>query len=149
MEPPWSLSLVFRPTVTPPCLNKGNLLLLRWSFLFLPRPKLYLTLVPGRGEALVSLSLSLTLLVFPFPGVWEHEHPPSSLFCQGSSFPWGAQCLRGASLVLRLYWCFVYPQASALLPLPLSLSDDLRNRELLSFDCSTCNTPLKLAPRLR
>ena len=36
MEPPWSLSalsLVFRPTVAPPCLNKGNLLLLR-SFPF-------------------------------------------------------------------------------------------------------------------
>ena len=37
MKPPWSLSglsLVVRPTVAPPCLNKGNLLLLRWSFLF-------------------------------------------------------------------------------------------------------------------
>ena len=37
MEPPWSLlalSLVIRPTVTPPYLNKGNLLLLRSSFLF-------------------------------------------------------------------------------------------------------------------
>ena len=37
MKPPWSLSalsLVIRPTVTPPCLNKGNLLLLRSSFLF-------------------------------------------------------------------------------------------------------------------
>ena len=46
VEPPWSLpvlSLVLRPTVTPPCLNKGNLLLLRSSFLFLPRPELYLT----------------------------------------------------------------------------------------------------------
>ena len=46
MEPPWSLSalsLVIRPTVAPPCLNKGNLLLLRSSFLFLPRPELYLT----------------------------------------------------------------------------------------------------------
>ena len=46
MEPPWSLSelsLVVRPTVAPPCLNKGNLHLLRSSFLFLPRPELYLT----------------------------------------------------------------------------------------------------------
>ena len=46
IEPPWSLStlsLVVRPTVAPPCLNKGNLLLLRSSFLFLPRPELYLT----------------------------------------------------------------------------------------------------------
>ena len=37
MEPPWSLSvlsLVLWPTVTPPCLSKGNLLLLRSSFLF-------------------------------------------------------------------------------------------------------------------
>ena len=37
MKPPWSLlvlSLVVRQTVTPPCLNKGNLLLLRSSFLF-------------------------------------------------------------------------------------------------------------------
>ena len=37
MKPPWSLSalsLVLRPTVAPPCLNKGNLLLLRSSFLF-------------------------------------------------------------------------------------------------------------------
>ena len=37
MKPPWSLSvlsLVVRPTVAPPCLNKGNLLLLRSSFLF-------------------------------------------------------------------------------------------------------------------
>ena len=37
MEPPWSLSalsLVIRPTVAPPCLNKGNLLLLKSSFLF-------------------------------------------------------------------------------------------------------------------
>ena len=37
MKPPWSLSalsLVIRPTVAPPCLNKGNLLLLRSSFLF-------------------------------------------------------------------------------------------------------------------
>ena len=37
MKPPWSLlalSLVVRPTVAPPCLNKGNLLLLRLSFLF-------------------------------------------------------------------------------------------------------------------
>ena len=45
MEPPWFLSvlsLVVRPTVAPPCLNKGNLLLLRSSFLFLPRPELYL-----------------------------------------------------------------------------------------------------------
>ena len=46
MEPPWSLSmlsLVVRPTVAPPCLNKGNGLLLRSSFLFLPQPRLYLT----------------------------------------------------------------------------------------------------------
>ena len=37
MKPPWSLwalSLVVRLTVAPPCLNKGNLLLLRLSFLF-------------------------------------------------------------------------------------------------------------------
>ena len=37
MKPPWSLSalsLVVRPAVTPPCLNKSNLLLLRSSFLF-------------------------------------------------------------------------------------------------------------------
>ena len=37
MKPPWSLSaliLVVRPTVAPPCLNKGKLLLLRSSFLF-------------------------------------------------------------------------------------------------------------------
>ena len=37
MKPPWSLSalsLVVTPTVAPPCLNKGNLLLLRSSFLF-------------------------------------------------------------------------------------------------------------------
>ena len=40
---PLALSLVVRPTVAPPCLNKGNLLLLRSSFLFLPRPELYLT----------------------------------------------------------------------------------------------------------
>ena len=59
---PSPLSLVVRPTVAPPCLNKGNLLLLRSSFLFLPWPELYLTflvLKPGRGEALVSLSLPL------------------------------------------------------------------------------------------
>ena len=37
------LSLVVRPTVAPPCLNKGNGLLLRSSFLFLPQPRLYLT----------------------------------------------------------------------------------------------------------
>ena len=46
MEPPWSLSalsLVIRPTVAPPCLNKRNLLLLRLSFLFLPQPELYFT----------------------------------------------------------------------------------------------------------
>ena len=50
MEPPWSLSalsLVLRPTVAPPCLNKGNLLLLRSSFFFLPLPELYLTGFPG------------------------------------------------------------------------------------------------------
>ena len=37
MKPPWSLSvlsLVVRQTVAPLCLNKGNLLLLRSSFLF-------------------------------------------------------------------------------------------------------------------
>ena len=37
MEPPWSLSalsVIIRPNVAPPCLNKGNLLLLRLSFLF-------------------------------------------------------------------------------------------------------------------
>ena len=37
MEPPWSLSglsLLVRPTVFPPCLNKGNLLPLRSSLLF-------------------------------------------------------------------------------------------------------------------
>ena len=37
MKPPWSLSalsLVVRPTVAHPCLNKGTLLLLRSSFLF-------------------------------------------------------------------------------------------------------------------
>ena len=37
MKPPWSLwalSLVVRPTVAPRCLNEGNLLLLRLSFLF-------------------------------------------------------------------------------------------------------------------
>ena len=48
MEPHWSLSvlsLVIRPTVSPPCLNKGNLLLLRPSLLFLPRPELHLPIV--------------------------------------------------------------------------------------------------------
>ena len=52
MEPPGSLSalsLVVSPTVAPPCLNKGNLLLLRSSFLFLPRPELYLTSGPWRA----------------------------------------------------------------------------------------------------
>ena len=39
---PLVLSLVVRPTVAPPCLNKGNILLLRSSFLFLPWPELYL-----------------------------------------------------------------------------------------------------------
>ena len=65
MEPPWSLSvlsLVLKLTVAPPCLNKGNRLLLRSSFLFLPQPDLYLTLgglgnlvspqPPGKGEGL-------------------------------------------------------------------------------------------------
>ena len=48
-DPSLALSLVVRPTVAPPCLNKGNLLLLRSSFLFLPRPELYLTPGPWRA----------------------------------------------------------------------------------------------------
>ena len=33
-------------------------------------------------------------------------------------------------------------------PFP-SFSDYLQNRDLLPFDSFTCNTPLRLAPRLR
>ena len=47
MEPPWSLSalsLVIRPTVAPPCLNKGYLLPLRSSLLFCLGPNYTYTL---------------------------------------------------------------------------------------------------------
>ena len=146
------LSLVVRPTVAPPCLNKGNLLLLRSSFLFLPQPELFLTfLVPklGRGEALVSLSLTLPPShCFPFSRSLGARTSSELTFLPGLKFPSGTPSafVSGASLVLRLYRCFAYPQASALPPLSLSLPDDLWNRELLPFDCSTCNTPLKPGP---
>ena len=120
------LSLVVRPTVAPPCLNKGNLLLLRSSFLFLPQPELYLTfLVPGRGEALGSLSLTLPPShCFPFSRSLGARTSSELTFLPGLKFPLGmpSAFVSGASLVLRLYWCFAYPQASALFPLPLSLS---------------------------
>ena len=124
MEPPWSLSalsLVVRPTVTPPCLNKGNLLLLKVFPLSGSAQTTPYVLGAGKGRG---TGLTLTLPhshCFPFSRSLGARNPPSSLFCQGSSFPRGAQCLSGASPVLRLYWCFAYPQASALLPLLLSL----------------------------
>ena len=64
---------------------------------------------------------------------------------------------RGCLVPLRVYkpcskalpvLC-VPPGLGSTLLFSLSLSDDLWNRELLTFDHSTCNTPLKPAPRLR
>ena len=122
------LGLVVWPTVTPPCLNKGNLPLLRSSLLFCWSYTLFLFLFlvpkPREGEALVSFSLSLLpLIVFPFPGVWEQEHAPSSLSARAHKVPLRTPSafVSGASLVLRVYWCFAYPQASGTVP-SLSLS---------------------------
>ena len=148
MEPPWSLSalsLVLRPTVAPPCLNKGNLPLLRSSFLFLPQPELYLTFLvlnPGKGRG-TRLTLSHC---FPFSrslGAWTSAE---LTFLPGLKFPSGTPSafVSGFIDVLRTPRPRFYP-----LSLSLSLSDDLQNRELLPFDWSTCNTPLKPAPRLR
>ena len=73
MEPPSSLlvlSLVIRLTVAPPCLNKGNLLLLRSSFLFCLAGTMPYILgaetQEGARQSSHSLSLSLPLIVFPF-----------------------------------------------------------------------------------
>ena len=138
-----ALSLVIRLTVAPPCLNKGNLPPLRSSLLFCLGPELhFVLLVPrqGRGEAFASVSLAL-------PPSHRSPFPDSrSVNIRGAHFSVSA-FLSDASLVLRLHWCFAYPQATAL-PV-LSLSDDLRNRELLPFNRSTYNPALKPAPRLR
>ena len=92
------LSVVIRPVVAPPCLNKGNLSSLRSS-------SFLLCLLP---------SYSFHVLVLkPRKG-------------------------RGTR---------VFSYFSPLFP--LSLSDDLRNRELLPFDCSASNISLPPAPTLR
>ena len=152
---PSALSRVVRPTVAPPCLKKGNLFLLRSSFLFClagTMPYIF-GAETGRGRG-TRLTLCLTLPpshCFPlFPGVQERRHPWAHFSARALRFPSGTPSafVSGASLVLRLYWCFAYPKASALPPF-LSLCADLQNREFLPFDCSTCNTPLWPAPRLR
>ena len=133
MELPWSLlvlSLVVRLTVALPCLNKGNLLLLRSSFLFCLGPNYTLhswRRNPGGGEALISLSLchspSLSLFSLFLESGSTNIHG-AHFSARALKFPLGmlSAFMSGASLVLRFYWCFACPQASALPPFPLSLS---------------------------
>ena len=67
MEPPWSLSilsLVVRPTVAPPCLNKGNLLLFFY----------FLTLQYCIGFAIYQNESATGIHVFPI------LNPPPSSF---------------------------------------------------------------------
>ena len=85
MKPPWSLlvlSLVVRPTVAPPCLNKVTYL--HWGrlsfFSAWARTTPYslgAETWEGVRHLSLSLSLPLPLIVFPFPGVWEPEQLPS------------------------------------------------------------------------
>ena len=130
MKPPVELSLAVRLTVATPCLNKGDPPPLRSSLLHFCLGLNY-TLHSwcwnlGEGEALVSLSLALAFSPshsFPFAwnlGTWTPEHPPSSLSARAHKLPLGmpSAFVSGASLVLRLYWCFAYPQASGSTPFP-------------------------------
>ena len=102
---------------------------------------------PGEGKALVSLSRSRC---FPFSRNLEMEHPPNSLFARAHKFPSGmpSAFMSSTSLVLRLYCCFMCPQASGSIPF-LSLSLTTSGTENLPFDSSTCNTSLKPAPKLK
>ena len=134
---PLALSLVIRPTVAPPCLKRGNLPPLRSSLLFCLGPELYLTFLVhyiqrGWGTRLSfsftpSPSLSLFSLFLESgssnPNIRtsaELTFLPGLLSSPRNRTP--SAFVNGASLVLRLYWCFAYSQASALPPFPLSLT---------------------------
>ena len=119
------LSLVVRPTDAPPCLNKGNLSLLRSSSFLHCLVSNYTFLVPkpGRGQG-TCLSLSD---VVPHPRAWN------CVRCK--------PCPKVLSVTYVPPGLWLYP--------PRSLSDDLRNGEFLPFDHSTSNIPLTPAPRLR
>ena len=111
---PSALSRVVRPTVAPPCLKKGNLFLLRSSFLFClagTMPYIFgAETREGARHSSHSLSHSPSLSLFsPFPRSPGAQTSLSSLLCQGSEVPLGtpSASVRGASLVLRLYWWFV------------------------------------------
>ena len=127
MKPPWSLSvlsLVVRPTVAPPCLNEGNLLLLRSSFLFCLAGTVPYILGAktreGARHSSHSLSLSLPLTVSPFslllslfPESGSANILRAHFSARALKFPSGTPSafMSAASLVLRLYWWFAYPQA--------------------------------------
>ena len=84
MKPPWSLSalsLVVSPTVAPPCLNKGNLLLLRSSFLFclartVPYSQWFLNML-SKCSCFIQLILFLN---FYLVGGWEGGRRLDSCF---------------------------------------------------------------------
>ena len=113
MRPPWSLlalSLVVRPTVAPPCMNEGNLLLLRSSFLScLAGTVPYIfgaeTRVRARHSS-HSLSLSLPLTVSPLSlESGSADILRAHFSARALKFPLGTPSafVRGASIVLRLY----------------------------------------------
>ena len=132
MELPWSLlvlSLVVRLTVALPCLNKGNLLLLRSSFLFCLGPNYTLhswRRNPGGGEALISLSLchspSLSLFSLFLESGSTNIHG-AHFSARALKFPLGmlSAFMSGASLVLRCIGALHAPRPQ-LYPLSLSLS---------------------------
>ena len=127
----WSLPdpfrrLVVRPTVAPPCLNKGNLLLSRSSFLFCLAGTMPYIFGAETWEGVKHSSHSLTLPpchCFPFspPESGSADILRAHFSARAPKFPSGTPSafVSSASLVLRLYWCFAYPQASALPPFSL------------------------------
>ena len=95
MKPPWSLlHSAWLLGWLSPLLAWIKVTYFRWgplSFFFASTWTIPYILGAGRGWG-----TRLTLPhfhCFLFSGVWEHEHPPSSLFCQGSSSPGDAKAL--------------------------------------------------------